>query len=320
MIDKCKSKFKTLIRELAYSMPLKNYFWSLRLPIGLTIVFTTMAYFLVIRNFPRTIAFSVVFLFITLLIQDLLQRSLFDFKLKSFITKTKNTRKETKALGSKLLAKFMNGKLPEGTLRKGDNLSLMLTELEQEKGYPLEQNSYDFLLRELTSKGPIKLLAVWNFEVVPMNRVYKNDGKLIDGESLFDKLSNAYMSIKNEEDKQRVFIFKNNDRKRDVMSHNGWATLCEFHKKNKCSMFLCSEDTLQHVRNRDDLASGVMDDDFVYYAFKKEKPCVIGIKRKKDLESKRNVSLLSSGEICDYTLKLYRRLVQSSEPFPQRDV
>lgn len=314
-------KQKMVLLDLVHRMPFQKYLASLLLPLVMAIVFTIIIY-VITKELPPTLFLSVLVLFIVLFIQYLMLASVFGGKLHEFLRNTREHHLVTKQLGAEILGTFMTRGFSEGILRKGDSLADMLRCLEQDGGYPLIPHSYDTLLKKASLMKPTRLLAVWDFEVTPIDRVYDSAGKLYPGELYFDVLSNVYSNIEDAQDKQRVFVFKNEEHKKQVMSHKGWTTLQTFHKNSGFKkVYLCFTDIVQSIRNRGGHDAAVKNDDFVYYTNRTEKPWIIGrnkldpaLQEKDTSVHKRETALLHGNAVTEKTLKMYERLVLESIP------
>ena len=312
-------KQKIVLWGLIDKMPLQKYLASSILPLCMTIAFTIIIY-LITTNLPFTLGLSVLVFFIILFIQHIMLAIVFGGKLHEFLINTKECHLVTRQLGAEILGNFITRGFSEGILLKGDSLPDMLRQIELEDGYPLIAHSYDILLKKAALMKPTRVLAVWDFEVTPIDRVYDPAGKLYPGELYFDILLDVYTDIKNAQDKQRVFVFKNEGHKEQVMSHKGWTTLQTFHKNAGFKeVYLCFADMVQSIRSRDGNDAAVKNDDFVYYTNRKREPWIIGRNRiDPELQERepsaymRETALLHGDTVAEKTLGMYERLVLES--------
>ena len=267
-------KQKIVLWGLIDKMPLQKYLASLILPLCMTIAFTIIIY-LITTSLPFTLGFLVLVFFIMLFIQHIMLASVFGGKLHEFLNNTRGHHLVTRLLGAEMLGDFITRGFSNWILLKGDSLPDMLRQIELEDGYPLIDHSYDILLKKAALMKPTRLLAVWDFKVTPIDELYDPAGKIRKAEPYFNILLKVYANIKDAQDKQRVFVFQNEEHKEQVMSHKGWTTLLRFHKHAGIKTYLCFADTVKSIRSRGG-NKAVKNDDFVYYTNRKRKPWIIG--------------------------------------------
>lgn len=311
-------KRKMVLWKYIYRMPLLEHLPNLILPVGMTIVFMLMIDWsirqipaFVDHNVAISLIFSIFVFFIILWLQKLLLMFLFHGALHDFIIRTKERHLVTKRFGAAILGKFLTNGFKEDMLKGADSLPTMLEMIEQNSGYPLTPPCYAILLDKAAEMNPDRIWAVWDFAIMPIEDLYDDDGQNVTAaDSYFDRLHEIYDNIPDKKDKQRVFVFKDKDHKKDIMNHAGWTELLKFHKNAGFKeVYWCFVDTVKSIKASGTHTAADMDD-FVYFHItwlKKKYAWVIGMKRSSQ------TALRHREPVVGDTIRMYERLVQSPD-------
>ena len=177
---------------------------------------------------PLTILFSVILFFIILWLQQLILSTLFRKSLTEYLYRTKGRHPVTKIFGAEILNRFLSDSFKPEMVEGIESLSTMLEKIEQPNGQPLAPVSYAILLDKAAAMEPDKLLAVWDFGAVPIEKVFLDTGQP-NGEYgfYFNTLKKIYSNIANQKNKRRVFLFNDDNHRKVVQKHSGWNGLME---------------------------------------------------------------------------------------------
>lgn len=205
--------------------------------------------------------------FIVLYLQDRLIQSIFGRPLKELIHSFKDKHPVTKKFGVHIFSNFICGRFNSNHFSNVENLSELLTRVELRNGIDLPVELYAVLLNESAEMRPTRLWATWDFTLVPMDEVFDLNGE-IKSEYLFyfRTLNNIYANIKDVNDKIRIFIFDDEQMKKDCMGHSGWKKILELHKTWRFNnIYWCLKHTFKGIQVS---FSNAYMEDFVYYELK----------------------------------------------------
>ena len=310
-------KRRMLLWGYIYRIPMLEHLPSLVLPVGLTVAFTLLID-LSLRQIPAlaaystalTLLLSVLVFFIILWLQNILLAVIFSGALHDFLARTRGRHPVTKRFGAEILRRFLSDGFKEDMIKGVESLSTMLEKIEQRNGHPLAPTCYAILLDKAAEAGPDRLWAVWDFDVVPIEEVFDSAGNAKpDYAFYFETLSKIYARIENEKDKERVFVFTDDDHMNAVMSHPGWPTLLKFHKDSGFNhVYRCLFGTVKTMKQHSSFTAADMDD-FVFFQISwlgRQYAWVIGMDRSSRIASLRHRKL-----VVDDTMQMYERLLQT---------
>jgi hypothetical protein len=200
--------------------------------------------------------------FIVLFLQDRLIEHLFSGSLREYLSKTKGQHPVTKLLGRWLMSRFLVGDFNTSFFQGVGSLNELLQKIELEKGHKLFPDLYSVLLSQASDMYPVKMLAVWYVPQIPIDDVFNGVGKIIKYGEYFQEMDKIYPHI-SEHNKERIFIFHDENHKATQVAHPGWKSLCLKHKNwgFKRILWCFEEDTIQAKVGK----SGAKYDDFAYF-------------------------------------------------------
>lgn len=163
--------------------------------------------------------------FIVLGLQQMMLRLLYSGSLVTYMAKTRERHAVTMTFGAEILSRFLSDGFTPDLVRGVESLPWLLERLE-EGDHPLSLVSYAMLLDKAAEMEPDRILAVWNFSVVPISEVFNSSGEVTsDYRTYFQTLKRMYRRIASPDAKPRLFIFEDALGRQKTESHAGWPSL-----------------------------------------------------------------------------------------------
>jgi len=253
---------------------------------------------------------SVVILFVVLWLHSLLLAHIFRGAFSSLIQATQKCHPVTQRFGANVLRHFLSEYGARSLLDCVGSLPKFLLDLESPAGRELSKIAYAMLLREAAEMAPDCHLATWEVELVPLSDVIDAKGHVTpEYVELFSSLTKLYQRIPLEENKCRVFIFKDQQHQTTVTSDTTrWEALLSFHRKwGFKKVYLCTCDVLKGAQLHHPTATL---EDFVIYVLSLwvvKQAWVIG----RDRET-RLTRLHHDPFVMKHNIQLYQALCESS--------
>ena len=174
--------------------------------------------------------FGILYLYIVLGLQSLLLAKIFRGGFLNFIKNTKDRHPVTRRFGADLLRRFISWDGAKGLLSGVDSLPKLLRDIEQ-TSQPLSRELYAMLLKEAAEMSPNRLWATWDFEMIPIDAVFEQNGDIKPPYiELLRTLGLLYSKIRRKDDKCRIFLFKDQSHMEMVQSDRRWEKLLGLHK------------------------------------------------------------------------------------------